>query len=591
MDRKNLCNSCGLRPQVGTKPIAPCKAKKKCCKKDCCKNDFVFRKVVIPAALGDDETGKDKPANGAYTNSYVEYEANGAQYMYDSYGVYTKIESGGGGEGTLDFNQLENRPKYAGERMTGDTDIPDVDVAIAGIQTQINGKQDTLTQTQLDAVNSGIDTTKVNQIATNTSGITTIEGKIPTQASSSNQLADKDFVNSSIATNTAYYISDNGQPFTSLAALEAYSGDLSNNDYAFVVGTDQQGNTTYTRYKYSADTGTWAEEYVLNNSSFTAEQWAAINSGITSGAVDKLDDLANIKSIGSNLNLDSNGELSATDTTYTDFVGTDGTSTGVSGLVPAPATTDAGKFLKADGTWDDAGGSSVNVVQDSGTSTTDVMSQRAVSRLIFRSGDEVGKSRVQIGAGAYSYNSNGSTAAIGFYSRASGSESLSVGIGTNISFPDASGSRAIVLGSGNAKATGLGAIKIGSNYGTQNAKAASGNYSIAIGNNAVSSNVNSIALGGEAAGEGSITSRTYELSIGRGTAGDSAEVTRYIAHVKDPQRVTDAANKQYVDNFYPVGTVYTSTSSTAPTFAGGTWTQIGTQTIGSSTVYYYERTA
>lgn len=44
--------------------------------------------------------------------------------------------------------------------------------------------------------------------------------------------------------------------------------------------------------------------------------------------------------------------------TYTDFVGTDGTATGTAGLVPAPATTDAGKFLKADGTWATAGGDS-----------------------------------------------------------------------------------------------------------------------------------------------------------------------------------------------------------------------------------------
>lgn len=146
--------------------------------------------------------------------------------------------------------------------------------------------------------------------------VTAIEEKIPTQASAQNQLADKDFVNSSVATNTANYISDNGQPFTSLAALEAYSGTLTNNDYAFVVGTDQAGNTTYTRYKYVASTSSWAEEYVLNNSSFTANQWAAINSGITSGDVSKLAGLANIQTIGANLSL-TNGELSATDTTYT----------------------------------------------------------------------------------------------------------------------------------------------------------------------------------------------------------------------------------------------------------------------------------
>lgn len=114
---------------------------------------------------------------------------------------------------------------------------------------------------------------------------------IPEQASAQNQLADKNFVNSSVATNTANYISDNGQPFTSVADLEAYSGTLTNNDYAFVVGTDTAGNTTYTRYKYNATTQTWAAEYVLNNSSFTAEQWAAISSGITALLVQKLSDL------------------------------------------------------------------------------------------------------------------------------------------------------------------------------------------------------------------------------------------------------------------------------------------------------------
>ena len=111
---------------------------------------------------------------------------------------------------------------------------------------------------------------------------------IPEQASESNQLADKNFVNSSIATNTANYISDNGQPFQSLEHLEAYEGVLTNNDYAFVVGADSAGNTTYSRYKYNTSTHQWALEYILNNSSFTAEQWESISSGITSGLVAKL---------------------------------------------------------------------------------------------------------------------------------------------------------------------------------------------------------------------------------------------------------------------------------------------------------------
>lgn len=59
---------------------------------------------------------------------------------------------------------------------------------------------------------------------------------------------------------------------------------------------------------------------------------------------------------GANVSIDANNVISATDTTYSDFVGTDGQVAGTAGLVPAPATTDAGKFLKADGTWDTVGG-------------------------------------------------------------------------------------------------------------------------------------------------------------------------------------------------------------------------------------------
>lgn len=117
----------------------------------------------------------------------------------------------------------------------------------------------------------------------------TSESKYPTDKAVWN------FVNSSIATNTAYYISDNGEPFTSVAQLEAYPGIVTNNDYAFVTGVDSAGNTYYDRYKATVrdSTVTWALEYRLNNSSFTAAQWAAINSGITSALVGKIHEHSN----------------------------------------------------------------------------------------------------------------------------------------------------------------------------------------------------------------------------------------------------------------------------------------------------------
>lgn len=49
-------------------------------------------------------------------------------------------------------------------------------------------------------------------------------------------------------------------------------------------------------------------------------------------------------------------------TTYEDFVGTDGETAGTHGLVPAPAITDVGKFLKADGTWGEAGGGGIRTL-------------------------------------------------------------------------------------------------------------------------------------------------------------------------------------------------------------------------------------
>lgn len=111
-----------------------------------------------------------------------------------------------------------------------------------------------------------------------------INGKIPAQATAHNQLADKDFVNSSISTATA----DFKGTYNSLQELEQVTANA--NDYAFVIATDAAGNTVYKRYKWVDGTG-WTWEFDLNNSSFTAAQWAAIQSGITAALVTKLTDL------------------------------------------------------------------------------------------------------------------------------------------------------------------------------------------------------------------------------------------------------------------------------------------------------------
>lgn len=200
------------------------------------------------------------------------------------------------------------------------------------------------------AIKDSTSTITPSDVRSNTSAISTINSKIPAQASSSNQLADKEFVNSSIASNTANFIGT----FASVSDLEAYSGTVTDNDYAFVINSvvtdngddwatfagldaydktlltnfdyawvvngsnfdlyrfdiveqewvlrventakDQVTlNTAYNRYKATVSglTVTWTYEYTLNNSSFTAAQWAAINSGATAQIIASIADKAN----------------------------------------------------------------------------------------------------------------------------------------------------------------------------------------------------------------------------------------------------------------------------------------------------------
>lgn len=65
------------------------------------------------------------------------------------------------------------------------------------------------------------------------------------------------------------------------------------------------------------------------------------------------DELAAVATSGSYNDLDDKPSIP----TYSDFTGTDGTSAGAAGLVPAPTTADVDKFLKSDGTWEATGGS------------------------------------------------------------------------------------------------------------------------------------------------------------------------------------------------------------------------------------------
>lgn len=214
---------------------------------------------------------------------------------------------------------------------------------------------------------------------------------------------------------------------------------------------------------------------------------------------------------GSNITISEQNEISATDTTYSNFTGTDGTATGTAGLVPAPATTDAGKFLKADGTWDTAGGGGPTVVQTTGTSTTDVMSQNATSKMVFD--DPASKNRVAIGNGATN-NSRDDTIAIGTSSEVGFSAYSGIAIGNRAK---AKGSQTICIGQ-DATSNSIGGIAIGKDTKVQQ--------------------THSIALG-----EGAVVSRAGEVNVGTGTTTNGYNGTSYrvIGGVYDGQSAHDVA--------------------------------------------------
>ena len=184
--------------------------------------------------------------------------------------------------------------------------------------------------------------------------IDAIEGKIPSQASSTNKLADKDFVNSSINALAAFFITRTalGDNFNTYAQLSSattfYSGGAiripTQNDYTYVRYDESKGgivsgyasftttddyigllviynnegievttsnkdnlgitpgttiaydNLPTTRYSYQGGVypnGRWIFEFIVNNSGLTAAQVAAINSGITSNLVAQIGNINN----------------------------------------------------------------------------------------------------------------------------------------------------------------------------------------------------------------------------------------------------------------------------------------------------------
>ena len=313
------------------------------------------------------------------------------------------LGGGGGGGGTSDFNELTNRPSYAGTTMTGSTNIP----AVPTKTSQLNNDSGFVNTTDLTNAISNHNTSGTahsdirNSITNLSNSVTAIQNVIPTAATANNKLTDKNYVDDSINSVTAYYITKNaqGDPFATKAELTSatvfYSGGQvripTRNDYCIVVADESQrdpitGEDPTTRYIYNNG---WEFQYIVNKTALTADQLAALNSGVTAADVTKLSGIeagaeVNVQSdwteadnasdayiknkptIGdATLTITQNGTsvgtftanatsdvtLALTDTLYNDFTGATNITAGAHGLVIAPAAGDQLKALYGDGTW------------------------------------------------------------------------------------------------------------------------------------------------------------------------------------------------------------------------------------------------
>ena len=125
--------------------------------------------------------------------------------------------------------------------------------------------------------------------------INSIDAVIPSAATSSNQLADKDYVNDWINSVTAYYITKDAQGNQWATRAELFAATTfyswwvvrvpTKNDYTIVLSDEQHDNAT-TRYIYNSG---WEYQYTVNETAMTQAQLDALNSWITAGKVSTYD--------------------------------------------------------------------------------------------------------------------------------------------------------------------------------------------------------------------------------------------------------------------------------------------------------------
>ena len=199
--------------------------------------------------------------------------------------------------------------------------------------------------------------------ATNSADIAAINSKIPGEASASNQLADKAWIDDEIDTYAAYYITYTaaGAAFPTRAALlnatVVYSGGAARtptrNDYAVVLADESHGGAEW-RYIYTvaagATSGQWDAQYPIETNDYDAlANKPQINGTTLTG-----------NKTGADLGLATPANVAAAAlaaTNYTDAAAALKSRTALGGFVTSPSTFVDGEetYTSQLPSWDDSG--------------------------------------------------------------------------------------------------------------------------------------------------------------------------------------------------------------------------------------------
>lgn len=249
-----------------------------------------------------------------------------------------QAEGGGGGDVTREY--VDQRDAATLDSANGYTDL----VA--------SGKQNTLT--------AGINITIEDNVIS-ADGITgvswgDIDGNLADQTDLSSALGDKQdtlTAGANITIDGNNEISATDTTYTAGSGLDLTGTEFSVDSSVVALKTDLPTKTSELSNDGSDGTSTYVE----------ADDLATV---ATSGSYNDLLNKPTIPTVNNGTltvtqngtskgtftaNQSGNATIALTDTTYSNFTGTDGVSAGTAGLVPAPAATDANAFLKGDGTW------------------------------------------------------------------------------------------------------------------------------------------------------------------------------------------------------------------------------------------------